>query len=89
MQSLTGRVAALNKFISKATDKYLPFFVSLKGSKRFLWHEKCQQAFKALKEYLGKPPLLSKLTDGELLLLYLAVSEYAISATLIRKVERV
>ena len=26
VQSLTGRVATLNKFVSKATDKCLPFF---------------------------------------------------------------
>ena len=36
VQSLTGRVAALNRFISKATDKCIPFFESLKGNKRFL-----------------------------------------------------
>ena len=30
VQSLTGRVAALNKFVSKATDKCLPFFKVLK-----------------------------------------------------------
>ena len=35
VQSLTRRVAALNRFISKATDKCLPFFESLKGNKRF------------------------------------------------------
>ena len=29
VQSLTGRVAALNKFVSKATDKCLPFLQSL------------------------------------------------------------
>ena len=45
--------------------------------------------FKALKEYLGKPPLLSKPTDGEPLFLYLAVSEYTISGVLIREVEKV
>ena len=30
VQSLTGRVTALNKFVSKATDKCLPFFKVLK-----------------------------------------------------------
>ena len=69
VQSLIGRVAALNRFISKATDKCLPFFESLKGNKRFMWDEKCEQAFKALKENLGKPLLLSKHTDGESLFL--------------------
>ena len=55
----------------------------MKGSKRFLWDDKCQQAFKALKEYLGKLPLLSKHVDGEPLFLYLVVSEYAVSWALI------
>ena len=36
VKSLTVRVAALNRFILKATDKCLPFFESLKGNKRFL-----------------------------------------------------
>ena len=39
VQSLTGRVAALNRFVSKATDKCLPFFKVLK--KAFEWTDKC------------------------------------------------
>ena len=31
VQSLTGRIAALNRFVSKATDKCLPFFKTLKN----------------------------------------------------------
>ena len=84
VQSLTGRVAALSRFISRATDKCLPFFDSLKGSKRFLWDDKCEQAFRALKEYLSKLPLLLKPVEGEPLYLYLAVTEYAISGALVR-----
>ena len=42
VQSRTGRVAVLKRFISKATDKCLPFFESLKGNKRFLWDDKCE-----------------------------------------------
>ena len=87
VQSLTGRVAALNTFISKATYKCLLFFDSLKGNKRFLWDDKCEQAFKALKEYLGKPPLLSKPVEGEPLFLYLAVSECTVSGALIGEEE--
>ncbi|KAL2474672.1 Ribonuclease H [Abeliophyllum distichum] len=34
VQCLTGRMAALSKFVSKATDKCLPFFKVLKGGKR-------------------------------------------------------
>ena len=79
VQSLTGRVVALNRFILKATNKCLPFFESLKGNKRFLWDDKCEQVFRVLKEHLGKSPQLSKPVEGEPLFLYLAVSEHAIS----------
>ena len=37
--SLAGRVAALNRFVSKATDKCLPFFKILK--KAFEWIDEC------------------------------------------------
>ena len=43
VQSFTGRVAALNRFVSKATDKCLPFFKVLK--KTFKWTDDCQRAF--------------------------------------------
>ena len=43
VQKLTGRIAALNRFVSKATDKYLPFFKTLKQT--FTWTEECEKAF--------------------------------------------
>ena len=89
VQSLTGRVATLNRFISKGTDKCLPFFDSLKGKKRFLWDDKCEQVFRALKEYIGKLSLLSEPVDGEPLFLYLAISEYVVSEALIREEEKI
>ena len=88
VQSLTGRVAALNRFISKATDKWLPFFYSLKGNKKFLWDDKCKQVFRVLKEYLGKSLLLSKPVEGEPLFHYLAISEYTVSGALVREEEK-
>ena len=62
-QSLTGRVAALNKFVSKATDKCLPFFRVLK--KAFEWTDDCQRAFQDLKAYLTTAPLLSPSVLGK------------------------
>ena len=43
VKPLTRRVATLNRFISKATDKCLPFFKILK--KAFEWTDECQKAF--------------------------------------------
>ena len=75
----------LSRFILRATDKYFPFFDSLKGDKRFLWDDKCEQAFGLLKEYLSKPSLLSKPVEGKPLYLFLAVTKYAISGALVRE----
>uniref|UniRef100_A0A2N9G2A0 Reverse transcriptase domain-containing protein n=1 Tax=Fagus sylvatica TaxID=28930 RepID=A0A2N9G2A0_FAGSY len=86
VQRLTGRVAALNRFMSRSTDKCLPFFKTLK--KAFEWTDECQQAFEELKKYLTEPPLLSLSKQGEELYLYLAVSLTAVSSALIREEER-
>ena len=83
VQSLNGKVAALNRFISKATDKCLPFFRALRKS--FEWTDECEKAFKELKKYLSSPPLLSPSMPGEELYLYIAVSQAAVSAALVRE----
>ncbi|CAL9031657.1 unnamed protein product, partial [Prunus brigantina] len=89
IQSLTGRVAALTRFISKATDKCVPFFRALKGGKHHVaWTTECDEAFQTLKNYMSKAPLLSKPLPGEVLLLYLSVSVTAVSSVLIRKPEK-
>uniref|UniRef100_A0A2N9HX06 Uncharacterized protein n=1 Tax=Fagus sylvatica TaxID=28930 RepID=A0A2N9HX06_FAGSY len=86
VQRLTGRIAALNRFMSRSTDKCLPFFKTLK--KAFEWTDECQQAFEELKKYLTEPPLLSPSKQGEELYLYLAVSPTAVSSALIREEAR-
>ena len=83
VQSLTGRVAALNRFVFKATNKCLPFFKVLK--KAFEWTDECQKAFQDLKAYLTTAHLLSLSIPGEELYLYLAVSPHAVSSALIRE----
>ena len=87
VQSLNGKVVVLNRFVSRATDKCLPFFRTLKKS--FEWTDECQQAFEELKAYLSTPPLLSPSQPGEEHFLYLAVSAAAVSAALIREEEKV
>ena len=83
VQSLTGRVAALNRFVSKATDKCLPFFKVLR--KAFEWTDECQKAFRDLKDYLTTTPLLSLFVQRKELYMYLAVSPHAVSSALIRE----
>ena len=72
VQSLNGKIAALNKFVSRATNRCLPFFCTLRRS--FEWTNECQTTFDNLKTYISSSLLLSASKPGEELYLYLAVS---------------
>ena len=87
VQRLTGRLDALSRFVSKASDKCQPFFQVLK--KTFSWDTHCEEAFSALKIYLSSPPIMAIPSEGELLTLYLAVSDFSTSVVLIRDKDRV
>ena len=87
VQRLTERIAALSRYLSRASDKCQPFFQVLK--KAFQWDAKCEEAFTALKTYLSSPPVLVSPIEGELLTLYLAVSDFSTNAVLVRDTERV
>ena len=83
VQSLSSKVDALNRFVSRAMDKCLPFFHTLKKS--FEWAVECQQAFEDLKTYLSSPSLLSPSKLGEELFVYLAISPIVVNASLVRE----
>jgi hypothetical protein len=84
VQQLTGMTAALNRFISRSANWCQPFFQLLKKGTTFKWDDSCVVAFENLKRYLSSPVLLSNPIPAEPLFLYLAVSEQAVSAVLIR-----
>ncbi|XP_070005247.1 uncharacterized protein [Nicotiana sylvestris] len=79
MQRLTGRIAALGRFISESSEKCIKFFSALRKQDQFEWTEE----LKNLKAYLSNPPLLAKPKAGERLLIYLVVSEVAVSVVLV------
>ena len=83
IQRLTGRIAALNHFVSRSSDKCRPFFQVLK--KAFHWDVQCEEPFSTLKTYLSSPPILVSPSEGELLTLYLAVSDFSTNAALVRE----
>ncbi|KAL0401375.1 UNVERIFIED_CONTAM: Pro-Pol polyprotein, partial [Sesamum latifolium] len=87
VQRLTGRIAALSRFISKSAEKSLPFFKTLRKAKTFEWGTPCQLAFDELKAYLAKLPLLVNPSPGDTLYLYLSVAPQAVSSVLIREEE--
>ncbi|GMP79431.1 hypothetical protein CsSME_00034981 [Camellia sinensis var. sinensis] len=82
---LTGRAAALTRFISRSFDKCKHFFSLVNKATDFLWTEEYEVALADLKKYLTTTLVLSNSEPREELFLYLAVSEHAISAVVIRE----
>ena len=87
IQRLTGRIAALSRFVSRSNNKCRPFFQVMK--KVFHWDAQCEEAFSALKAYLSSHLVLVSHSEGELLTLYLAVSDFSTSAALFRERDRI
>ncbi|XP_019254978.1 PREDICTED: uncharacterized protein LOC109233548 [Nicotiana attenuata] len=85
VKKLTWRIAALSRFISRSSNRCHKFFSVLKKDRRLQRNEECIEALRKLKVYLSSPPLLVKADPGECLLVYLALSEVAVIAVLVRE----
>ncbi|XP_059654611.1 uncharacterized protein LOC132301369 [Cornus florida] len=85
VQVLTSRIAALSRFISRLSDKCKPFFDAIRSKNKDTWGPQQQEALSQLKGYMAEPPILSAPKPGEVLIMYLAISNIARSAALIRK----
>ncbi|GJX88081.1 reverse transcriptase domain-containing protein [Tanacetum coccineum] len=88
VQSLNGKLAALNRFLAKSKENSLPFFKTLKGclkKKDFMWTKEAGKAFKDMKKYIEKLPTLVTPKPGESLIVYLAASKEYINAVLMEK----
>nr|XP_027123971.1 uncharacterized protein LOC113740625 [Coffea arabica] len=85
VQRLAGRMAALNRFLSKSAVRGSPFFKALRRGPQFEWTPECQRAFDELKAHIARLPALTSPTHGEILFIYLAVGEEAVSAVLLRE----
>jgi hypothetical protein len=84
-QHLAGRLASLNRFISRSGKRNLPFFEILKSAEVFQWGPAQQKAFEELKQYLIDLTTLTPPSPGAPLLLYVAASHSAVSAALVQE----
>ena len=76
-------MAALSRFISRLSEKGLPFFKLLKASERFSWSEEADIAFEQLKLFLTKPPIMTVPWPDETLLIYITATSRVISIAII------
>lgn len=85
IQRLIGWVAAPNIFIFKSIKRCLIFLDVIKKSSKFTWTMECQKVFDQLKVHLAFSLLLSSLGNVEEFLVYLYVSNHALSDVLIKE----
>ena len=83
VQKLTGMTVALNQFISRSAERCRSFFLLLHKWKGFEWTEECAVAFRQLKEYMSRLPIMSSPEVDEVVFAYLAVASHAVSFVLI------
>jgi len=88
VQKLTGCVVALNRFISKLGERGLPFFKLIKGQEKFKWTYEANTALEDLKHHLESPPILTTLTEGEDLFLYIIATTHVVSTTIVVECSR-
>nr|GEZ14041.1 reverse transcriptase domain-containing protein [Tanacetum cinerariifolium] len=91
VQSLNGKLASLNRFLSKLAEKSLPLFKTLKKCIKksdFHWTSEAKQAFKQLKQHLSELPMLVAPRPKEELIVYLSASYGAISAVLMTEMRK-
>nr|GEX32582.1 reverse transcriptase domain-containing protein [Tanacetum cinerariifolium] len=85
MQMRNGKLASLNRFLSKSAKKSLPFFKTLKKCTKksdFQWTAKAEKAFKQMKTLIAELPMLTAPKEKEELVIYLAAAKEAISVVL-------
>jgi ribonuclease HI len=87
VQKLIGRIASLNRFISKLVERSLPFFTILRGSVNIEWGAEQRKAFNDLKSYLQHLPTLSNPEQEQPLILYVSAMHSAISGALVTEKE--
>ncbi|GJQ93091.1 reverse transcriptase domain-containing protein [Tanacetum coccineum] len=85
VQKLNGKLASLNRFLSKSAEKSLPFFKTLKNCTKksdFQWTPEAEEAFKQMKKLIAELPTLTAPREREELIIYLAAAKEAINAVL-------
>jgi len=82
-----GRIQYISRFIALLTMTCEPLFRLLKKEVPTVWNELCQEAFKKIKSYLMKPPILVPLVPEKPLLLYLTTPNTTMGALLAQYLE--
>jgi len=79
IQRLVGRLTSLSRFVPKLAERTRPIVQLLKKASKFEWTAECEQIFQQLKAFLESPPVIQKPNTREPIIVYLAISNEAVS----------
>jgi len=85
VQQILGRLTALSRSVPRLAEKTRPMVQLLRKATKFSWDDRCEEIFKQFKEFLTSPAVIQKLRPDHPILVYLAVSEEAVSAALVQE----
>ncbi|GJS37131.1 reverse transcriptase domain-containing protein [Tanacetum coccineum] len=88
MQSLSGKLVALKRFLYRSAKRSVPFFQTLKditkeNKDEYRWTEEAKKAFHEMKKVIVKLLLLTTPQKEETLYVYLAATKEAVSVVLL------
>ena len=83
VQQLLGRLTAFSRFVPRLAERTRLMVQLLQKATKFSWDDRCEEIFKQLKEFLTSPAIIQKPRPDHPILVYLAVSEEAVSVALV------
>jgi hypothetical protein len=89
VQRLTRCMAALSRFISRPSERGMPFYKLLKKVDKFQWTTEAQETLEVIKKFLTTPPVLKPPRQAtsdqpaEDLLLYISCTNHVVSTALV------
>jgi hypothetical protein len=86
LQQLIGKINFVRRFISNLSGWIEPFMdlVKIKADEEFRWGVEQQQAFKEIKEYLARPPVLVPPQQDRSFYIYLSVGDTSIASIVVQ-----
>jgi len=88
IQKLVGKLTAMARFIPRLAEKTGPIIRLLKKRRKFEWDEECEELFTQFKQFMATPPVIQKPIYGQAIIVYLSISEEAISSVLVQEADQ-
>jgi len=88
IQRLVGKLTVMAWFIPRLAEKTGPIIWLLKKRSKFEWTEECEELFVQLKQFMAMTLVIQKPIHGQAIMVYLSISEEAISSVLLHETDK-